>query len=297
MAALSPSSSSGPSPASTLTDNFPKGKCALDDSRTLLLQEQTKTLESLAAGKLKNQNRFRRLLLGRKGVGKTTFLQGLLEAAHTTYGSKLLTQYISYATSTELLAVQLFRRLETEGILPTLAEYLTETNLERYLSPEALNLIKTNELSVYKLLLISETQARAMKFSPGAADHIATAASFIPLFARISAWLAKHGKFLFLVVDELQNVFTGSFHNGDEIIRELLALGDNQDGRIHCILSGSSTNLRQLAFAEIPMTSELVSHYPNYKAVDLNSTKFQACWIYPFLDADSSTCGGSTNLT
>ena len=52
------------------------------------------------------------------------------------------------------------------------------------------------------------------------------------------------------------------------------------------MLSGSSTDLRRLAFGKLTDDS-MKYQYPNYAGIDLNSTKYQTRWIYPFLDADS----------
>lgn len=53
----------------------------LDSSREQCLEEIADTLQALLNGELVQMNRFRRLLLGRKAVGKTRFLTAVLEAA------------------------------------------------------------------------------------------------------------------------------------------------------------------------------------------------------------------------
>lgn len=51
-------------------------------------------------------------------------------------------------------------------------------------------------------------------------------------------------------------------------------------GAIHCILSGSSSDLRELAFGKLPEEKRI--RYANYTGRNLNSTKFSPRWIYPF---------------
>jgi hypothetical protein len=72
------------------------------------------------------------------------------------------------------------------------------------------------------------------------------------------------------------------YENGRKIIRQISAIGSSLAGRIHCIITGSSLNLRQLCFAKLP--TEECQYYENYTHKDLNSTKYSSKWIYPFLE-------------
>jgi Fe-S-cluster formation regulator IscX/YfhJ len=73
--------------------------------------------------------------------------------------------------------------------------------------------------------------------------------------------------------------------NGKSIIGEISTIGCSDAGRIFCIITGSSCYLRQLCFSKLP--DELKNNYPNYTGLSLNSTKYSARWIYPFLDVIS----------
>ena len=95
-------------------------------------------------------------------------------------------------------------------------------------------------------------------------------------------------KYIFLVVDEFQFAYTAQCKsNGRAIISEISAIGGTSKGRIHCIISGSSSVLRKLAFAKLEKKAE--GDYPNYAGLDLNSTKFCAKSIYPFLEQETFT--------
>ena len=50
---------------------------------------------------------------------------------------------------------------------------------------------------------------------------------------------------------------------------------------IHIVMTGSSSELRCLAFGKYPFPQ---TSFPNYTKKDLNTTKFQPVWIYPFVE-------------
>lgn len=90
----------------------------LDATRLAFLRDATRTLHAMAVKKsLKNRTGYRRLLVGRKGVGKSALLHGLLEAAHrhlAKYG--LLCLYISYENAKDApLAEVIARQLSLPG--------------------------------------------------------------------------------------------------------------------------------------------------------------------------------------
>jgi len=80
-------------------------------------------------------------------------------------------------------------------------------------------------------------------------------------------------------MDEVQCAFTKSFSD-PTIITELNLIGDSTEGVFHAILSGSSSVLRLLCTGKLPL--ERQAEYPNYKGLDLNSTKYIPVWLYPF---------------
>ena len=266
-----------------LEASFPSDECVLDETRRAFVREQASVVSCLMKGELNKRNRFRRLLLGCKAVGKTTLLKSLLKAANTAY-PELMTLYVSYADTKVRLGRIICHHLRKSGIKPNISEFLEEACVDE----PTYNIILQQQLDLYDLLLHDEGYFRGCGIVPGMAGRIVSAASQPPLFTRLSALLQSADKKLFLVVDELNDVYMGAFPEGRLIIDDILALGEDANGRINCIISGSSTRLRQLAFAKLP--NEFKSNYPNYAGVDLNSTKYQPRWIFPFLDVDSFLC-------
>ena len=130
--------------------NFPK-ECVLDESRLDFVKDQSLTLNALMLGNLKGHNRFRRLLLGSKAVGKTTsLLDSLLKAAEATFGSNLLTFKVSYCETSERLALLVCHYLSTVGITFDLESFIQEAQI---VSKTALNVIRSKELTVLDLML------------------------------------------------------------------------------------------------------------------------------------------------
>ena len=100
---------------------------------------------------------------------------------------------------------------------------------------------------------------------------------------RILEKLKETNKYVFLCLDEVHNLYAPC-KNGESIIGEILAIGAALEGRIFCIITGSSYHLRQLCFNKLASTDK--ETYPNYTGIDLNSTKYTAKWIYPFLESN-----------
>lgn len=114
--------------------------------------------------------------------------------------------------------------------------------------------------------------------------------------------LSRENKFVLFIADELDSVFLSSYGavDGKQIIREIAEIGNTSQGRIHCIISGSSHQLRQLCFGKLPEEDRY--NFPNYVGINLNSTKFPAHWIHPFLgksdfDIMQSVCCKRMTLT
>ena len=175
-------------------------------------------------GKLKQKNGFRRLLLGRKGVGKSTLLKCIAEAAKSVYSNKnLIVCSTSYISANDI------------KLPSTIIESTIGTSEQRSIQD-------------------------------------------------LNGYLSTSNKFVLFIADELDSVFFSQNDLGQHIIGEIAHIGDSTEGRIHCIISGSSSRLRQLCFRKLP--DEDVKRFPNYKCIDLNSTKFSARWIHPFLEKD-----------
>ncbi|RYH04733.1 hypothetical protein EON65_46685 [archaeon] len=61
----------------------------------------------------------------------------------------------------------------------------------------------------------------------------------------------KRLKVLF-IIDEFSLVYTNLFEgNGEEYVRDVLAIGGSKSGLYHCVLSGSSSRLRRLITAKV----------------------------------------------
>jgi hypothetical protein len=89
---------------------------------------------------------------------------------------------------------------------------------------------------------------------------------------------------LFLLVDEFHFVYNKPANIGEEIVKEMSVISGTSLGYIHCILTGSSSCLRALAFANLEPEKE--AQYRSYdRKVDLNSTKLQPKWIFPIVKA------------
>ena len=75
------------------------------------------------------------------------------------------------------------------------------------------------------------------------------------------------------------------FHSAEDVARQTFddayLFGSSRSGLVHCIVTGSSSVLRQLCFARLPR--ELLAEYPGYAKKDMNDTKYIARWMYPFL--------------
>lgn len=218
----------------------------LDSSRSAFVQDTANTLYALVNDRLRGASR-RRLLLGRKGVGKTTLLSTLLQASCERLTSRhLLCVYVSY------------------GAHGSADQLLTD-------------------------LVLSSLREQAVPGLPQPEEAWSRV-------SELDQWLKRSGRYLFLVIDEFQFTFTGHCAaHGRDIIMQAMDIGESRLGRIHCVLSGSSSVLRRLCFSK--GADELsAADFPNYiRGLDLNSTKFNARWIHPFLDPSDFTAVVSAN--
>ncbi len=60
--------------------------------------------------------------------------------------------------------------------------------------------------------------------------------------------LKENEKFIFLVLDGIQTLY-GANENGRQIIDEIALIEDSFEGCVFCVITGSSSKLRQLCFA------------------------------------------------
>lgn len=215
----------------------------LDSTREQFARETYRALHYLMDGYHKDNTGYQRLLLGRKGVGKTTFLKTMQNIAKDLFGDNLITIY------------------------------------EHYLNPETSKLpsmLITNELTGNVTNMV---MSKITNYIPSVLNYNITNNTI----SSSEKALEKNGKFVFLVLDEIQSLYlTNSY--GKSIIGEISEIGGALAGRILCIITGSSYHLRQLCFAKLPVDKKI--EFPNYISLDLNSTKFSFRWIYPFLEIE-----------
>jgi hypothetical protein len=88
---------------------------------------------------------------------------------------------------------------------------------------------------------------------------------------------------LLVVIDEFNLAYTASFSDGDKFIAEVNGLGGEKFGISHCILSGSSTQLRKLITAKYEIEDAKRLGYLWYSRLDLNGSKFSSFTILPFI--------------
>lgn len=96
---------------------------------------------------------------------------------------------------------------------------------------------------------------------------------------QLEKFLIKKKKFLFIIYDDFQYIYTKEKF-GIRFISEICCLAGSNKGRIHMIVSGNSSILRKLAVCEL--SNEEKIKYSSYTSVELNSTKLQPYWIYNF---------------
>jgi hypothetical protein len=201
----------------------------LDESRLRVVRDAACTLDLLVDGRLVGANRFRRLVLGRKGVGKSTLLKQLARCARERFGKR------------ELVTVEL------KGS-------------------------SCNDLPVD--VICRACGVRLRQAAPGESRVDA-----------LDAALEAKRLFVFLLLDEVQHIFARHPAGGDAIA-ELTELGDSDAGRVHVIMTGSGSVARRLCFGKLRMGSDEALQYRWYSGCDMNSTKYNAVTIYPFLGPD-----------
>jgi hypothetical protein len=81
-------------------------------------------------------------------------------------------------------------------------------------------------------------------------------------------FLKDHDIFLVLLLDDFHCVYSAEESKGKPVIAELFHLLDKNMGRIHCIVCGSSSILRHLAFSK---NRGHLSEHPSYGNIDLNT--------------------------
>jgi Cdc6-like AAA superfamily ATPase len=155
----------------------------LDSTREKFARETFKTLLNLKNEIYKNQTGYQRLLLGRKGVGKTVVLEEIQKTAKDLLGDDLITIYHEY--------------LSTDKI--TKPSYLIADVLKNDTLKEDIKLCE-KELKYKK-------------------------------------------KFVFIVLDEIQNLYLKN-DNGKQVINQISEIGGSREGCIHSIITGSSYHLR-----------------------------------------------------
>eukprot|EP00731_Ephydatia_muelleri_P001165 Em0001g1165a len=198
-------------------------------------------------------------------------LKSLIQAASKAY-PELLTLYVSYADTQDVefrLAKAICRHLKKSGINLDVAQYLQEACVDE----STCTIIQKQGLNWYDHILFgSEEHFRNLGITAAwqvnsllqrvLRRFLHVLAVFSNLLASDSSWSSMNFKtFTLLLLILCCRVLT---------IKDVYALGEDTNGQIHCIISGSSTYLRRLAFANLP--KDLHSQFPNYSSLDLNST-------------------------
>lgn len=205
--------------------SFVSERLVIDGSREKFVRLMSKELCELNNDKLVGRNRFRKLLLGRKSVGKTALVKALVDGCSHTY-SDMICVYIILSNDSE-------QKLPFECIMQEIVSNVSD--------------------KIDYALLIDILKSRNKK--------------------------------VFLVIDEFQDIFTSMFDAefSRRYVSQLCTIAESTDGMIHCIITGSSSVLRRLCFRKYKKDGEKDSVFPNYNAVDMNSTKFQPHSIFPHL--------------
>jgi hypothetical protein len=201
----------------------------LDESRLRVVRDAACTLDLLVDGKLVDANRFRRLLLGCKGVGKSTLLTQLASCARDCFSKRGLVTVVLKGSTCNDLPVDVIRRACGVRLRPA---------------------------------------------APGGSRVDA-----------LDAALVAKRLFVFLLVDEVQQIFA-RHPAGSDAIAELTELGDSVAGRVHVIMTGSGSVTRRLCFGKLRMGSDEALQYRWYSGCDMNSTKYNAVTVFPFLGPD-----------
>ena len=220
----------------------------MDKSREVFVEYHKNIMRKMMDGSQAKSNRFRQLLLGRKGIGKTELMMALREAVEA--AGDIIFVYIDFSNPSTALAPfdHVFR------VLPC------------------------------------DVQFEYFKLRKADVAHIPTFR-----YQWLNEALHRRGRVVLIAVDEFHLVYGPACKIGAYIIEELHTIGGLDGRSIHCILSGSSHNVRKLAFCKIDDPTE-ASLYPNYKRVDLNSTRYVPFQILPFSESSTVFKGAVTYL-
>lgn len=116
----------------------------------------------------------------------------------------------------------------------------------------------------------------------GSCSEIQSKKTAFERIEKLELFLEANSIRLLLLVDEFHFVYKKPKDIGEIIVQEMSAVCGTTRGYIHCIVTGSSSCLRSLAFANL--NPERESDFPSYgRKVDLNSTKLQPKWIFPIV--------------
>ena len=67
-------------------------------------------------------------------------------------------------------------------------------------------------------------------------------------------FLTSKNLYAYVIMDEFCNVFNKkAVPNGEEVIKQAISIGGSFNGRIHCVLTGSSTDIRKLCFGKFDL--------------------------------------------
>lgn len=154
-----------------------------------------------------------------------------------------------------------------------------------YMYPEVLTVYITYDECVKTISSkVCEEMVRQKRVSKNMIASILVNESIYERIEDMTTFLKTYNIRVLLLIDEFHFVYKKEPIIGVDIVKELSIISGSTSGYIHCIVTGSSSCLRALAFAKLPI--EDACNYPSYTGIDLNSTKLQPKWIYPLYDAN-----------
>ena len=228
-------------------------RLVLDESRRTFLYTFSSSLAKiLSAPNGHPLNRYRLLLLGIRGIGKTAIL-------------KLIRRGIQCAPQLEDRVVVVYIDCLQERPLPAIPVLLWEHILAH---------IKAHPNGPGQHMLASTYQPNPLMWR-----------SQTGALTAVTDVLRDAHMWAVLLVDELDQAYkrVNYEHEGTlSFLCQLASVGSDSSNRLHAVLSGSSTQLRRLAFRK-PLFEPKRNTYPCAHMVpNLNSTKFIPFSLTPF---------------
>ncbi len=219
----------------------------LDNTRIDFILDFSVTCYNIFKARNLNPNGCHRLLLGCKGVGKSSLLEALIKFLPDLFKeqeSQMVAIFHDY---------QPVKMMKNGNISPPplpsdiILEYLEEHGK-----------FTKDEFNIYQ---------KKIQKHPSYLEKL----------------LANKNLFAICVFDEMQNVYLNKY--GSRVISELFVLGGLLNGRVYIILTGNMKDLRALCFDNLDESDRI--KFPGYiPGSNLNSTKFKPKTIKPMMNKE-----------